>query len=109
MRGSRNTVIVVTLLATRAVVSATAPTADLPEHTIMRAAGPITIDGKINEPSWAAAASVGDFHFPWWKEGDKEQTVTRLLWDDANLYISFVADDKHISAIHTERDALARV
>ncbi len=33
MRGSRNTLIVVTLLVTRAVVSATAPTADLPKHT----------------------------------------------------------------------------
>ena len=66
MRGSRNTLIVVTLLATRAVVSATAPTADLPEHTIMRAAGPIAIDGRIDEPSWGAAAAVGDFVFLWW-------------------------------------------
>ena len=33
MGASRNTLIVVTLLVTRAVVSATAPTADLPKHT----------------------------------------------------------------------------
>ncbi|HIF20319.1 MAG TPA: hypothetical protein EYQ27_00070, partial [Gemmatimonadetes bacterium] len=105
MRGNRNTLIVVTLLATRGVVSATAPTADLPEHTIMRAAGPIAIDGRIDEPSWGAAAAVGDFVFPWWVAGDKEQTEARLLWDDVNLYISFVAEDGHISAIHTDRDA----
>ncbi len=105
MRGNRNALIVVTLLATRGVVSATAPTADLPEHTIMRAAGPIAIDGRIDEPSWGAAAAVGDFVFPWWVAGDKEQTEARLLWDDVNLYISFVAEDGHISAIHTDRDA----
>ena len=33
MRASRNTLIVVTLLVTRTVVSATAPTANLPKHT----------------------------------------------------------------------------
>ena len=106
MFDSRIFLIAVTLLATPAMVIAPASAAaPLPEHTILRAAGPITIDGEIDEPSWEAAASIGDFHFPWWKEGDKEQTETRLLWDDVNLYISFVADDKHISAIHTERDA----
>ena len=79
--------------------------AELSEHTIMRTAGPITIDGAIIEPSWQATAAVGDFQFPWWKTGEKEQTEARLLWDDVNLYISFVADDKHISAIHKERGA----
>ena len=56
--------IIVALIAIRAVVCATAPTADLPEHTIMRAAGPIAIDGRIDEPSRGAAAAVGDFVFP---------------------------------------------
>jgi len=105
MTDSRTTLIVAALLATRAMVFAATSAADLPEHTIMRAAGPIAIDGLIDEPSWGAAATVGDFQFPWWQAGDKEQTEARLLWDDVNLYISFVADDKHISAIHKDRDA----
>ena len=106
MSTRRIALIVATLLANSVMVFASASAADLlPEHTILRAAGPITIDGVIDEPSWGAAASVGDFHFPWWQEGDKEQTQARLLWDDDNLYISFVADDRHISAIHKERDA----
>ena len=55
----------------------------------MRVAGPITIYGVLAEPSWMAAATVGDFQFPWWKEGDKKQTEARLLWDDENLCISY--------------------
>ena len=105
MYRSRIGLIVATFLVTGVVVHASTSAEDLPEHTILRAAGPITIDGRISEPSWAAAATVGDFQFPWWKAGEKEQTAARLLWDDVNLYISFVADDKHISAIHKERDA----
>lgn len=96
---------VLTLLTTYLLISASTVGANLPEHTILRAAGPITIDGAISEPSWNAATPVGDFVFPWWKSGEKEQTEARLLWDDVNLYISFVANDKHISAVHEKRDA----
>ena len=97
--------LIVAIVATRITAPASTSAADLPEYTILRAAGPIAIDGKLSEPSWAAAATVGDFQFPWWQAGEKEQTAARLLWDDANLYISFAADDEHISAVHTQRDA----
>ena len=75
-----------------------------PEYTILRAGTPITIDGKLDEAAWFAAPVVGDFYFPWWKEGKKEQTRAKLLWDDENLYIAFVCEDAHIAARHTERD-----
>jgi hypothetical protein len=100
------TTFLATILIVRpAAISAGTSAGDLPEHTIMRAAGPITLDGVLAEPSWMAAVTVGEFQFPWWTEGDREPTEARLLWDDDNLYISFVAQDKHISAVHTERDA----
>ena len=86
MRARLTTLTVATLLITPAVVCATEQVADLPEHTIMRATGPIVIDGRIDEPSWGAAAAVGDFVFPWWEAGDKEQTEARLLWDDARAH-----------------------
>jgi hypothetical protein len=76
----------------------------LPEYTIRKAVGPIAIDGLLDESSWSAAATVGDFLFPWYQDGDKEQTEARLLWDDENLYVSFIARDKHISAVLTKRD-----
>ena len=70
----------------------------LPSYRVHRTVGPVTIDGKLDEPSWSQAAPVGDFHFNWWTSGEKEQTVGKLLWDDENLYLSFLSRDKHISA-----------
>jgi putative heme-binding domain-containing protein len=72
-------------------------------YEIHRATAPIKIDGKLDESDWQRAASVGDFHFPWHKEGDKEQTVAKILWDDDNLYVSWYANDRHISASVTQR------
>lgn len=75
-----------------------------PEYTILRAGTPIKIDGKLDEPAWFAAPDVGAFKFPWWKDGKKEQTRAKMLWDDENLYVAFICEDAHITARHTERD-----
>lgn len=77
---------------------------DLPSYTILRATAPIAIDGKLDEPDWMAAPTVGDFVFPWWKDGAREPTSARLLWDDDYLYLAFRCEDAHITARHTERD-----
>ena len=72
-------------------------------YDIHRVTSPITIDGKLDEGAWKAAPSVGDFDFPWFKEGGKEQTVAKILWDDENLYVSWYAQDRNISASVTKR------
>jgi cytochrome c oxidase cbb3-type subunit III len=72
-------------------------------YDIYRVSSPVTIDGKLDEPAWQQAPTVGDFHFPWFQEGAKEQTVARILWDDENLYVSWRASDKHISAYERQR------
>ena len=77
----------------------------VPEYTILRTGTPIVIDGRLDEASWKEAPSVGDFKFAWWKKGAKEQTVAKVLWDDKNLYLSYVCDDAHISAVNTEHDS----
>ena len=74
-----------------------------PVYDIHRAASPIQIDGKLDEMAWQQAASVGEFDFPWHKEGEKEKTVAKILWDDENLYVSWYAHDRHISASVTQR------
>ena len=68
-----------------ACVSPASTAQSLPRYDIYRAAGRIVIDGKLDEPAWQQAPSAWDFHFNWWKEGTKEQTVARVLWDDENL------------------------
>lgn len=78
---------------------------DLPHYTIYRTAAPIVVDGRLDEPAWFAAPSVGPFVFPWWSGGAQEQTVAKLLYDDRNLYVAFLCQDAHIWADHTERDS----
>ena len=72
-------------------------------YEIQRAQGPIQIDGKLDEDDWKRAKDVGEFDFPWFEKGDKERTVAKLLWDDENLYVSWLAHDRHISASVTQR------
>jgi hypothetical protein len=77
---------------------------DLPEYTILRASGPLVLDGRLDEPSWGAAPLIDQFLFPWWTAGEKERTEARLLWDEEKLYVAFAAFDPHISAFLTQRD-----
>ena len=81
----------------------TAAAQTLPTYDIHRATAPIVMDGKLDDPAWQAAPPVGDFHFNWWTEGEKEPTIARMLWDDQNLYVSWYCTDRHISAYVTQR------
>ena len=74
-----------------------------PHYDIHRTPSPIVIDAKLDEPAWRQAPALSAFHFTWWKEGEKEETVARMLWDDEYLYVSYLCHDKHISAYVTKR------
>lgn len=76
---------------------------DYPRYTIERAKSPIKIDGQLDDKAWKMAKPVSKFHFNVWKEGEKEETEAKLLWDDHNLYVSYLCHDKHISASVTQR------
>ena len=82
------------------------PPAQVPTCQIFRASGPVTVDGKADDPAWQRAEPV-DFLFPWSRigEGDRAQsTVARMLWDDDNLYIIYVCDDPYLDSEVTEHD-----
>lgn len=85
--------------------SLTAFARNQPFYTIFHTSTPIIIDGKLDEPGWTAAPDLGKFKFPWWKSGKQEQTVSKLLWDNDNLYVSFIVEDAHIWAEQTQRDS----
>jgi hypothetical protein len=78
--------------------------ADLPRYEALRAGTPIQIDGKLDEPAWVAAPDFGEFQFPWWKQGAKERTIAKMLWDDTHVYFAVIAEDAHIAAVHREHD-----
>jgi len=79
--------------------------ADLHEYTVMRTTEKMVIDGILDEQDWARAKSTGPFTFPWWKEGEQEQTEVKMLWDDTFLYVSYTCDDKHIWAVHYDTNS----
>ena len=76
-----------------------------PSHVVKRTSGRIYIDGNASEEDWKAAESVGDFVFPWYESGKKEQTDTRILWDDEYLYVLFKCEDENISAKYYQRNS----
>ncbi len=60
-----------------------------------RRTGPITIDGKLDDPGWLAAPWNADFTQEEPDEGAPPAAATRfkILWDDDSLYIGVECDD----------------
>ena len=77
-------------------------------YVCYRASGPITIDGKLDEPAWDAV--------PWSEpfvdiEGDvrpspRFRTRVKMLWDDNCLYIAAELEEPHIWATLKEHDSV---
>ena len=79
--------------------------AEKPEYTVYRTTGGIVVDGILDEEDWKNAPSFGDFKFPWWENGAKEQTEAKMLWDGKFLYLSFKCDDSHIWAEYFDHNS----
>ncbi|MFP6763121.1 MAG: carbohydrate-binding family 9-like protein, partial [Planctomycetaceae bacterium] len=77
----------------------------LPRYVANRADSDIRVDGRLDETAWKNASVFENFRFAWWKQGQREQTVARMVWDDRFLYVSYECADAHISATQTERDS----
>lgn len=81
---------------------------DPPEYVCRRTAGPLTIDGRLDEPSWAEAdwtEVFGDIEGPS-KPEPRYRTRVQMLWDDTCLYIGAYLEEPHLWATLTERDAV---
>jgi len=68
---------------------------ELPVYRVLRAEGPVAIDGNIDEVAWRRA-----FEMPLVNSltgaPPRYPTVARLLWDDRYLYVSFAAVDDQV-------------
>jgi hypothetical protein len=74
-------------------------------YTARRAAGPIRIDGRLDEPSWRRAVRSERFvdivtGAPAWFD-----TRVAILWDDEHLYLGFWAEETDVWSTLTERDS----
>jgi hypothetical protein len=78
------------------------------DYVCYRAPGPITVDGKLDDPAWQAA--------PWSDafvdiEGDRKprprfRTRVKMLWDDRCLYIGAELEEPHVWATLKQHDAV---
>lgn len=78
---------------------------EIVHYTCYRSPGPIRVDGKLDEVSWANAPWFDAFvdlvtgEPPWFK------TRVALLWDERYLYVGFDVQETDVRATHTERDS----
>jgi transglutaminase-like putative cysteine protease len=78
------------------------------EYLCHRATAPVVIDGKLDDPAWAAA--------PWTDEfvdiqgaarpQPRFRTRAKMLWDDEYLYIAAELEEPHVWATLTNHDAV---
>ena len=77
-------------------------------YVAYRTASRPTIDGKLDEPAWAAAAWTDAFVDI---EGDRRpqpllRTRAKMLWDDEHFYVAAEMDEPDLWATLTARDSV---
>ena len=79
--------------------------APLPGQLVVKpAAGPITIDGKADEPGWQSAAATAAFQTAEGGPEPKGPTAARLTWDASNLYLFVAAEDDDVASTYEKDD-----
>ncbi|RKX26016.1 MAG: hypothetical protein DRP45_04560, partial [Candidatus Zixiibacteriota bacterium] len=66
-----------------------------PSMNVTKAAGDISIDGKLDDPGWQGAARADNFaeHNPGDQTKPPVETIAYITYDDGNLYVSFICYD----------------
>ena len=106
------------LLASASALAAQAPSSTAPTSAAARVtraakrAGPISIDGRLDEAAWSAAPAAGSFTqaYPAPGKPAPDQTEVRVLYDDQALYVGIRRCDAHPDSIAAglgRRDATA--
>ena len=76
------------------------------KYEARRAAGPITIDGRLDEPSWQMAEKSPRFVDMVTGEPGFYDTRAAVLWDDQNLYVGMWLEEPYVEAHHTKTGSL---
>jgi hypothetical protein len=91
------------------VLGAAPPTASTPrEYVCLHARAPVVVDGKLDDPAWAAA--------PWSEEfvdiegrakpRPRFRTRVKMLWDDQFFYVAAQLEEPHVWATLTRHDSV---
>jgi len=82
------------------------PEEHIAHYTAYRALEPLTIDGKLDEKSWALAPRSPRFVDLITGRPTIHDTRSAVLWDDTYLYVGFWVEEPFVHATLTERDSL---
>ena len=82
----------------------TAP--DIAHYVAQRTAGPITVDGRLDEPSWQKAKKSARFVDMVTGAPGFYDTRAAVLWDDQNLYIGMWLEEPYVEAHQTKTGSL---
>ncbi|MBX3439870.1 MAG: carbohydrate-binding family 9-like protein, partial [Planctomycetaceae bacterium] len=82
------------------------PVADssVARYTARRAAGPLVVDGRLDEPEWRHAERSPRFVDLISGQRAVHDTRAAVLWDDAFLYVGYWIEEPFVTAKLTERD-----
>ena len=87
------------------LLAAPAARAKVEDIICRRAAGPVTIDGQLDEETWRHAQPL-PMIVPVSGAIPLSSADARVAWDDNYLYVAFDAADQDIWSYFTQRDAL---
>ena len=74
------------------------PTNEIARYTAHRVAGPITVDGKLDEPSWKAAPKSPRFVDIISGKPALHDTFATIMWDEENLYVGYQVQEPRLKA-----------
>ena len=75
-------------------------------YTAQRRIDSIVVDGNLNEASWHSAVETSPLTY--WDGAPVPaslRTTAKMIWDDAYLYVAFIASDSDVYSTYAARDA----
>jgi hypothetical protein len=82
------------------------PEEKIAHYTALRAAGPVSVDGHLDEPSWLAAPRSPRFSDLITGRRALHDTRAAVLWDDQYLYVGYWVEESDVQATLKNRDDL---
>jgi carbonic anhydrase/acetyltransferase-like protein (isoleucine patch superfamily)/bifunctional DNA-binding transcriptional regulator/antitoxin component of YhaV-PrlF toxin-antitoxin module len=76
----------------------------LPRYECRRAAGPITIDGSLDDPGWASVPPMSPLVLAGGGAPPVQPTEVKACWDETHLYVCFACKDTDIWGNLENRD-----
>ncbi len=77
-------------------------------YVCYRTTGPVTVDGRLDEPAWQKAEGTPDFQDieGGAKAKPRFRTRAKMLWDDQYFYVAVELEEPHVWAMLTNHDAV---